>query len=391
MNNKTIKLLAIEDNPGDLRLIQEMLGETDSIKFDIKSANRFSAGLEHIKKGNIDVILLDLTLPDTRGLETFTSVYEKASEIPIVILSGVDDESTAIKAVINGAQDYLIKGKIDSNLLVRAIRYAIERKKAERMMKELQEKFAHLKKMAAMGTLTGGIAHKINNPLTIILTNIQLIREKLNNKTVSAEPQEIAEIIDRIENASQRAAKIISDLLFYTRDYKFELKPLDIKEAIKKALSSSNLNLKEIEVVEDYAQDLPQISGNFDKLIDGFENIIKNACEAMLKGGVLKIEAKKKIDKKRKGEFVEINFIDNGCGIPDEKLERVFDPFFSTKEMQSGLGLSITHEFVKLHNGTIAIESYCPEPLSTPAEAKSKKTESRTKVTIILPAASQIG
>lgn len=386
MKNETIRLLAVEDNPGDFRLVQEMLGEAVNAKFAIRYANRFSSAVEHILKGDIDVILLDLSLPDTQGLETFKSVYEKAPEIPVVVLTAIDDESTAIKAVQGGAQDYLVKGRIDSNLLVRAVIYAIQRKKAEKIMQELQEKLAYAKKMAAIGTLTGGVAHKINNPLTIILTNIQLLKEKISKKTVSVDPKEIGELADRIESASQRARKIILDLLFFTRDYKFELKPVNVKDIIGEALSSDELNLKEIEIIEDYARDLPQIPGNFDRLADAFLNIVKNACESMPKGGVLKIEIRKRLDEKEKKEFIEVNFADNGCGIPEEKLDRVFDPFFSTKDMYAGLGLSIARGIIELHNGTIAIASCYPKPLSTAIEQKSsKEPESGTTVTVRLP------
>ena len=184
MDNKTIRLLTIEDNPGDYRLIQEMLNEAKGVKFEVQTANRFSAGIECLRKGNIDIVLLDLSLPDSEGLDTFKSVHAMVPEVPTVILTAIKDEALAAKAVQEGAQDYLIKGSIDGNLLVHSIRYAIERKKAEKIMQELQTKLAYANKMAAVGTLTGGVAHKINNPLTIILTNIQMLKEKLKQGVV---------------------------------------------------------------------------------------------------------------------------------------------------------------------------------------------------------------
>ncbi len=131
MEDKLIKILIIEDNPEDLRLIEEMLKEVKSPLFELHSSNRLSDGLRCLVRNGFDLVLLDLSLPDSVGLDTFLSVYEQAPEIPIVILSGFSDEGTAIKAVGEGAQDYLVKGQVNSLLLSRSISYAIERKLIE--------------------------------------------------------------------------------------------------------------------------------------------------------------------------------------------------------------------------------------------------------------------
>ncbi|KCZ73016.1 putative heme/steroid binding protein [Candidatus Methanoperedens nitroreducens] len=127
-----VNVLLIEDNPGDARLIKEMLIEAKNISFDIEWKDRLSSGLERITMGGVDVVLLDLILPDSpRGFDTFTRTQAQAPEVPIVVLTGLDDETFAINAVRRGAQDYLIKGKVDSNLLTRTIRYSIARKLGE--------------------------------------------------------------------------------------------------------------------------------------------------------------------------------------------------------------------------------------------------------------------
>ncbi len=126
-----IKILLIEDNLGDARLIHEMLSEAKSISFDFEWKDRLSKGLEHLVEGGIDVVLLDLMLPDSQGFDTFIKMQAQAPEIPIVVLTGLSDETLAIRAVRKGAQDYLVKGKVDSDMLVRAILYAIARRLGE--------------------------------------------------------------------------------------------------------------------------------------------------------------------------------------------------------------------------------------------------------------------
>jgi two-component sensor histidine kinase len=131
MEDKLIKVLLIEDNPQDLRLIKEMLSEVNNPSFELIGADRLEKGLKILLNDDFDILLLDLSLPDSTGLDTFASVYEQAPEIPIIILTGFDDEDTAIKAVREGAQDYMVKGQVNSLLLSRSISYAIERKLIE--------------------------------------------------------------------------------------------------------------------------------------------------------------------------------------------------------------------------------------------------------------------
>lgn len=126
-----INILLIEDNIADAALIREMLAESPKQRFNLYNAKKLNEGLEKLKKKHIDIILLDLNLPDSYGLETFIRANREVSDIPIVILSAYDDEETATEAVKGEAQDYLIKGNVDANLLSRSISYAIERKANE--------------------------------------------------------------------------------------------------------------------------------------------------------------------------------------------------------------------------------------------------------------------
>ncbi|MGO9614510.1 MAG: PAS domain S-box protein, partial [Dissulfurispiraceae bacterium] len=128
--NKVCRILLIEDNPGDARLIEEMLKEIGDT-FELECAERLSSGIEQIKVGTFDAILLDLGLPDSQGLGTLTRLNDAKPEVPVVVLTGLADESVGTQAVKAGAQDYLIKGQIDKNLLARSIHYAVTRKKME--------------------------------------------------------------------------------------------------------------------------------------------------------------------------------------------------------------------------------------------------------------------
>ena len=142
MEKKVIKILLIEDNPGDARLIEEMLVEEELSrwhhhKFDLDHVTKLKDGKDLLDKEKFDMILLDLRLPDSEGYDTFKRLHDPELNIPIVILSGVTDRELAIKAVREGAQDYLVKGQVNSYLFVNAIQYAIERKQAEEKIRYL--------------------------------------------------------------------------------------------------------------------------------------------------------------------------------------------------------------------------------------------------------------
>lgn len=131
MSIKPIKVLLIEDNRGDYILILQMLDKSENADFEITHSKELANGLKILENGHVDVVLLDLGLPDSQGLESFKSIFKKYHYIPIIILTGLADEEIGIKSIKYGAQDYLVKGEFDGKLLARAIQYAIERKKLE--------------------------------------------------------------------------------------------------------------------------------------------------------------------------------------------------------------------------------------------------------------------
>jgi PAS domain S-box-containing protein len=134
--SEVIRVLLIEDNPGYADVIRIMLEKVRDARFDVVVVKRLSEGLESLRDGTIDVVLVDLKLPDSQGIDTFDNVYAQAPDAPIIVLTVTDNDELALEAVQKGAQDYLVKDQVDATLLVRAIRYAIERKRVEETLQE---------------------------------------------------------------------------------------------------------------------------------------------------------------------------------------------------------------------------------------------------------------
>jgi len=141
MAGKNIKVLLVEDNPGDVFLLQEFLKEVTTVVVDLMPVESLSEALNYLAKELFDVILLDLSLPDSQGLETFVIAHHEAKATPIIVLTGINDETLAIRAMQEGAQDYLVKGQVTGDLLVRSMRYAIERQRADNALRQSEERF----------------------------------------------------------------------------------------------------------------------------------------------------------------------------------------------------------------------------------------------------------
>jgi phosphoserine phosphatase RsbU/P len=149
-----LRVLLIEDNPGDAKLIEYMLLDSGRDLIELERVDRLKPGIERLRGGDIGLVLLDLSLPDSHGLSTFVQLHACAPRIPIIVLSGLNDTTVAVQAVHEGAQDFLVKGQVDGQLLVRAMRYAVERKRMVeqlgRYAEELRAKNAQLESDFAM-------------------------------------------------------------------------------------------------------------------------------------------------------------------------------------------------------------------------------------------------
>ncbi len=140
MAEKLITVLYIEDNPADIRFLEEILKEDDEVAFKLVALNNLASGIEYLREQEADIILLDLMLPDSNGLDTLRKLRTLASTIPVIVLSGLDDEAICIQAVKEGAFDYLVKWKIDNRFIVRALRYTLERFRLQLELEKTRER-----------------------------------------------------------------------------------------------------------------------------------------------------------------------------------------------------------------------------------------------------------
>jgi signal transduction histidine kinase len=356
MSDQTTRVLLIEDNPGDADLVRLRLVEGTS-PVDVNCVNRLSDGLESLKESSPSVILLDLNLPDSQGSETFRKVLQKAPNVPVVILSGQDDEALAIKALHQGVQDYLVKGAFSSSSLDRAMRYAVERQALLRSL-EISRK----QQLEFKNQFLSHVSHELRTPLTCIHQFVSILYDGLAGE-VSPEQRDHLKTI--LKSVNQLGA-MVRDLLEASRaeSGKIRIEPrcLAIGDLIRQAVTMMQPAAREREVGLEVGLDtrIPLVHGDPGRILEVLINLIENGIKFTPSGGAVTVQASLV---PTDPDFVYISVTDTGCGIAPEARALVFERLYQDPNAVDnnrkglGLGLFIAKELVNLHGGRIWVAS----------------------------------
>jgi signal transduction histidine kinase len=331
----------IEDNPGDARLITELLAEMNSGQFSLECADQLQEGLDRLKKGRIDVVLLDLSLPDSQGLDTFAAAHASARSVPIIVLTGLDDETVAIKAVKEGAQDYLVKGRVDGELLSNAIRYAIERQKIR----------------MELDGYANTVSHDLKNPLAAIKMASDTLQEILkhsHDKDTDQEEmnQDIRDLAGAIARSVMKASALVNDLLSLAEagQVPTEVSAVDVGEIIERITIERRGDIEERGIRMEKDEDLGSVIASETHVYLLFANLIGNAIKHNDSAEPV-IEVSYLGDNGDGSHRYVVR--DNGAGIPAEDIKNIFQPFYKSKSEGNGIGLATVDKIVKLYGGEI--------------------------------------
>ena len=343
-------VLLIEDNPGDADLVRLRLIETDPpVKVDCVA--RLADALKSLAAKTPALVLLDLDLPDSHGAETFRRVLEKAPNVPVVILSGQDDETLAMKAVHHGVQDYLIKGDITSKHLERAVRYAMERQALLRALDMTRKQQLEFKNQ-----FLSHVSQELRAPLTSIHQYVSLVLDGLSGP-VSGEQTD--HLRTALKSVTQLQA-MIRDLLEATRaeSGKMRIEPrcISIGEVIANALSMMKrlADQKKVEVEATVDPEIPLVYADPDRILEVLVHLIDNGIKFTAENGSVQVKA---CMVETDPSAVYISVSDTGRGIKPESLPRIFERLFQGGDAMDGhrtglgLGLYLAKEIVSLHGG----------------------------------------
>ena len=232
-------------------------------------------------------------------------------------------------------------------------------KGAYQELKEAQEQIIQTEKLASLGKLAATIAHEINNPIAVVLTYIRLMIKLMDKNRFSPERlEDISRYLATMESETARCGEVVKNLLAFSRQDKVTIESHSIAEIIDRSLIliSHDLEMKEIQLKKTIEPNLPKVHCDFRQIQQALLNIMYNASEAMLKGGILTVTANVRVGVEG---FLDVIIADTGCGIAEEDKENIFEPFFTTKEEGKGvgLGLSLVYGIITRHKGTIEVES----------------------------------
>jgi len=390
---------AVQDNLANANPDLNVANLSDREYWFLTHVPRLDVGIEYLSRDRFDVVLLDLSLPDSFGLDTLRKLQAIAPDIPVVVLTGADDRALSLQAMATGAQDYLVKDRISAQLLERSIRYAIERKKAEihviralEQERELQQlKLIHSDKLASLGQLVASVAHEISNPVNFIFANLTHvdnctrdlldlidlyqqgythndpeIQDKIEEIDLDFLKEDMPKMLNSMQVGAQRLGELVLTLRNFSRLDAAEMKPFNIHEGIDSTLLILRDRLKQksghpaIEVIKEYGS-LPLVECYAGQLNQVFMNLLSNAIDALHQPNSDSsddgsenfhptITIRTQIVESHR---VEIRIKDNGSGIPQSVKAKIFDPFFTTKEVGegTGLGLSISYQIVVEKHG----------------------------------------
>jgi signal transduction histidine kinase len=343
MSTKLMKaILLVEDNLADARLFREMFDEQGSHHAILTHVDCMSAAEKHLAERPVDIVLLDLGLPDAQGLEAIRRAHAAAPRVPLVVLTGLDDEALAEKALQEGAQDYLIKGQIETRGLLRALRYATERKRLERLKDEF----------------VATVSHELRTPLTSIAGSLGL----LMGNAAGNLPGPMARLLAIAHTNSQRLVRLVNDILDIEKmeagGVVFNFRRVQVRSLVEQAIEASRGFAEGYGVRirlegECTAAVAIAVRADPDRLFQVVTNLLSNAIKFSPVDNEVVVAIEKATD------IVRLTVRDHGPGIPVDFRPLIFEKFAQADARDArqkggtGLGLSIVKQIVDRLSGEV--------------------------------------
>jgi signal transduction histidine kinase len=407
----------------NILVVDDDLGPRESMRMILKplhnvfTAEDGEAALRLLQEKPIDLVTLDLKMPGMHGIDVLKEIKKLFPSIEVIIVTGFGSLQTATEAIKHGVNSYISKpynlseinslieksierrrfnlklsnffegvlfldkekGKEEEGSIPPTAKHSLEhtgisenvidfteskfRKMKEmsddfsKEIKELEERLIRSERLSIVGQVAAGYSHELNNSLSSMLGYTQFVQHN-----ISTNHPELSDLLDNMETISNqisRASNITQNLLDLSRKSPSEKKPTEVQKVIDQVLSYVEYRLRslEIKVIRDYESQLPLISVDPGKIEQVFLNLIINACHAMSEGGTLQIKISRVKSNER--DIVRLQLTDTGLGISKENMQKIFDPFFSTKNESggTGLGLFVSRRIVESYQGIIEVES----------------------------------
>jgi signal transduction histidine kinase len=364
-------VLLIEDEPVDAELVRRGLAAPADERIRLEHVSALQAGIDRLAKGDVDAVLLDLNLPDSRGIDTVVRLREHDADVPIVVFTVAGDEETAVAALGAGAQDYLVKDELGGSLLQRSIRYAIERRRIARENERLAHRLRQVEKMESLGALSAGIGFGLN---TLIGTIFDRCDTALASLEAPGRETRLRTALLEIHRAAFRAAEMVQRLRDYAEIERGAGGELDLA---RYALEASDFLATIVSAEIDVACEAPgeplTVEVERPELHRLLVSLVVNAAEAIgdrrgsisistgaLDAGAELLAQTRGWPDPKPGRYAFLRVADSGRGLGAARLERIFDPFYTTKFAGRGLGLASVLGILHRHRAVVHVDANRP-------------------------------
>ncbi|MFH1540685.1 MAG: response regulator [Elusimicrobiota bacterium] len=355
-----IKILVVDDQFSDRELAKDILEDHG---FSVEAASNGGEALEKLNNEQFDIVLTDFMMPGMDGLELVQRIKEKKYDTEIIVMTAYATVKTAIQTIKLGAYDYLIK-PLDRHKISVVVNNCISAHRLSKEIKMLHQKMFNIEKMSTISQLTASIAHQIRNPLFAIQSTAEYLSEKYSSDKT------LQESLDRIVNDSQKADEIIHSLLRTTKSNEIKIEKTSVVDIINQTIElvRPEIDRKNINIVTEFSNKICVLA-NGPYLQQCLINIIMNSLEAFemsQENKIIKIKVfvsklpteQKKMTDESANKFGCIEIEDNGKGIPQEMVSKVFEPFFTSKSSGTGIGLFFVHQIITNYfDGNMKLES----------------------------------
>jgi len=353
MKTKALQILLVEDNLADARLLREMFSKEKPGSFEFIHFLRMTEALNHLAKSTVDIVLLDMGLPDAHGMDTVRLTHAAAPGVPVIVLTGLDDEAVAAEAMKEGAQDYLIKGQIENRALPRALRHAIERHRLQTETDAIR-----IQQLQFKDEFLSHVSHELRSPLTAIYQFVTILLDGLAGELKRDQQDYLAIVLRNVKQLES----MINDLLEVTRvqagKLTIEIQSTSVCDAITYAVNTLQgaATAKGINLSSEVDSELPMVSADPTRLRQILIILVDNAIKFTPANGAVKIQARM-LEEDPNLLILEVS--DSGCGIRPEMTERIFERLFQAQDPALagrkglGLGLYICKELVTRQGGRI--------------------------------------
>jgi hypothetical protein len=373
-SQRNTTLLLVDDEKVNLVLTAQIFRNRG---YRVLTASNATEALDLVKNEQPEVVLLDYFMPGKDGFSTLKDIKSNFPDIYVVILTGKGSEEIAVALMKAGASDYVLKPFVNQDLVERVEKVLKVREmeirnreliqERDRLLQEIeawnqmlelrveektlelqsvQQEIVQTEKMSTLGYISAGMAHEIRNPLNSIGLYVQLLKGSLDDP-------ERDEFLEKIEMEVRRIDGILRKLMDAVKRPRYHLQQVSVPKVIDSLLDlyQSRAKMHGIHIERDYRVIPPNILADASEVEQIFSNLFANSIDEMVDGGILKIVLDQNEDS------IHIDVIDTGKGIPHEDLQRVFDPFYTTKTSGTGLGLSVVLRIIRTYNGKIEVKS----------------------------------